>query len=335
MVTPEQVLWIEWSTLIVTYTLVGLRIAVRLAIQEKKLLISDLLLFPAALCIFGLNICDTITYRMGAMENPYLISESLLKVQYATAYLFDIGMYFPKLSMLAFYFHLFPLCEVLLRKALYIVTVFVTVSAVATLFLRTFWCGRNPSANWATDSSECSSFKSFTIIQINWALCFTSELLIFILPFFLLKKLRTLVGRERLGIILVFALGVFTLITSIARFGIIAARVINNSLYLWPNGEFSVSIMVAASTALRPLLRKFCSCTLPRRTLSKGILPLFSLETIPITNDHGTKRNTSSHSADMLVSRDVTDAEVGASYSLAELGPHCVSSTESNGTLHL
>lgn len=57
-------------------------------------------------------------------------------------------MYLPKLSMLTFYFHLFPLHEVLLRRALYIVTAFVALSVVASLTLRTFWCGRYPSDNW-------------------------------------------------------------------------------------------------------------------------------------------------------------------------------------------
>jgi hypothetical protein len=141
-----------------------MRVAVRVAMRQKHLLISDVLLLLAALCILGLDICDTITYRMGAMGNLGMISEALLKVclyktngikhtnsgqvQFATSYLFDIGMYFPKLSMLAFYFRLIPLHEVLLRRALYILTAVVAAFAVVTLTLRTFWCGRNPSDNW-------------------------------------------------------------------------------------------------------------------------------------------------------------------------------------------
>jgi hypothetical protein len=56
-----------------------LRIAVRLVIQRRKLLLSDLLLLPAALCILGIVICDTITYQMGAMANLGQTSESLGK----------------------------------------------------------------------------------------------------------------------------------------------------------------------------------------------------------------------------------------------------------------
>jgi hypothetical protein len=70
------------------------------------------------------------------------------QIQFATSYLFDFGMYLPKLSMLAFYFQLFPVHEVLLRRALYVITVFVVLSAVASLTLRTFWCGLRPWENW-------------------------------------------------------------------------------------------------------------------------------------------------------------------------------------------
>ncbi|RYP60715.1 hypothetical protein DL771_010413 [Monosporascus sp. 5C6A] len=225
MVTPEQ--WIEWSTLIVTYTLVGMRVAVRLTIQQKPLLISDMLLLPAALCILGLDICDTITYRMGAMGNLGMISESLLKarldckmngvkdansrqVQFATSYLFDIGMYFPKLSMLSFYFHVIPLHDVLLRRALYTIAVVVTMSAVVSLTLRTFWCGGDPSSN--------------------------CELLIFILPFSLLPQLRALARRERRGLVLIFTLGLITLMTSIGRFTIIMSGIFNVSVFTTAHG---------------------------------------------------------------------------------------------------
>ena len=71
--------WIEWSSLAIAYILVGLRAAVRVTLQQKQLYISDALLLSAALCLLGLDICDTITYLMGAMDDLVMMNGTLLK----------------------------------------------------------------------------------------------------------------------------------------------------------------------------------------------------------------------------------------------------------------
>jgi len=70
------------------------------------------------------------------------------QVRFATNIFFDAGLYLPKLSMLAIYFHLIPRHEFLLRWAFYFVAVFTGAAALVTIFSDTFWCGGDPSINW-------------------------------------------------------------------------------------------------------------------------------------------------------------------------------------------
>jgi len=70
--------------LVLAYILVGLRAGVRVMLKQTHLLVSDILLLLAALCILGLVICDTITYHLGAMADFEIISQDLGKARIAT-----------------------------------------------------------------------------------------------------------------------------------------------------------------------------------------------------------------------------------------------------------
>lgn len=71
-----------------------------------------------------------------------------LQIRFVSNYFFDVGLYFPKLSMLTIYFQLLP-CQIRpLCWALYFTAVFTVLSFFITLFDVTFWCGSDPSVNW-------------------------------------------------------------------------------------------------------------------------------------------------------------------------------------------
>lgn len=73
---------------------------------------------------------------------------SSTQIRFATNYLFDTGMYFPKLSMVAFYYKLVPPSHKPMRYALYALTGLNVFCALTTTFADTFWCGTDPSINW-------------------------------------------------------------------------------------------------------------------------------------------------------------------------------------------
>ncbi|KAK7943371.1 uncharacterized protein PG986_012484 [Apiospora aurea] len=107
-------------------------------------------------------------------------------------YLFDAGLYLPKLSMVAIYYHLIPMHFHGLRRALHFTGFFVGSSFFITFFSDTFWCGPHPSVQ-----------------------CLTS-----------------LSGREKAGLVGIFTLGAVTIGVSSGRFATMMMKGNDISLFL-------------------------------------------------------------------------------------------------------
>jgi hypothetical protein len=179
-------------------------------------------------------------------------------------------MYFPKATILALYFELFPSTMPKLRMMLYVVTAFTVASGLTTCALDTFWCHNIPD-NWSMEEGACSTFNSLKVLQIDWAMNFSSDIfstlrsevcfhefpltsLVFALPFPLLRVL-TLRRGQRYGLILTFALGILTIAVNLARFLTIQLGTDWNVVYVWSMAEMSVAIMVVSMPALKHLLK--------------------------------------------------------------------------------
>ena len=59
--------------------------------------------------------------------------------------------------------------------ALYIVTGYTSASGLTTLGINTFYCPNVPD-NWSSEESSCSVFNSLLVLQISWALNFSSDI---------------------------------------------------------------------------------------------------------------------------------------------------------------
>ena len=175
---------VEALLLAVALALVSLRLFLRLVLQRTRLTLSDWLLIASGIDGIALFATDAAAYRLGGMDDydpdappaPEAEQIRLMKITFAGNYLYDTGIYFPKLALLAFYYRLIPPTMPLLRKVLYVATVLTVVFAITTCFVDTFWCGSNVPVNWDPEGS-CSSFESMEIVQIDWALNITSDVL--------------------------------------------------------------------------------------------------------------------------------------------------------------
>ena len=67
--------------LVIAYILVFIRLGVRIAMKQKHLALSDALLVGGALCALGIIICDTISYRVGAMDGYNMAGVSMAMVE--------------------------------------------------------------------------------------------------------------------------------------------------------------------------------------------------------------------------------------------------------------
>jgi hypothetical protein len=90
-------------------------------------------------------------------------------------FFYDVGLYFPKAAILSLYFELFPFSMPRLRMALYIVTGYTTASGLTTLGINTFYCPNVPD-NWSREEGSCSVINSLLVLQISWALNFSSDI---------------------------------------------------------------------------------------------------------------------------------------------------------------
>ncbi|QPC68006.1 hypothetical protein HYE67_010237 [Fusarium culmorum] len=263
MISSKAVMSFEWSLMTIAYVLVAARVYVRVWLRNAKIYSADYLLFAGLAACQGLLICDTMTYRMNAMDDFTISNVALKKIRFATNYFFDFGIYFPKFSIIAFYFNLVPFTHPGMRTLLYALAGLTASFSLITFFSDTFWCGPDPSVNWLdTDEDHCQAFMSMKLMRINWAMNFTSEVLNVLYPLPLLKELKVNSRRKKAGLTVIFGLGLITIFVSIGRF--IQTTFVSNdiSIYIWATAEICISVMVVASTALRPLLRKMSNMSM-------------------------------------------------------------------------
>ena len=90
-------------------------------------------------------------------------------------FFYDVGLYFPKAAILSLYFELFPSSMQKLRMALYIATGYTVAAGITTLGLNTFYCPHVPD-NWSQEEGKCAVFSSLMVLQISWALNFSSDI---------------------------------------------------------------------------------------------------------------------------------------------------------------
>ncbi|KAL2678778.1 hypothetical protein Neosp_009529 [[Neocosmospora] mangrovei] len=152
------------------------------------------------------------------MDDFTITSVSLDKIRFATNYFFDTGIYFPKFSIIAFYYNLIPPTHPQMRIALYILTFITGAFALTTFFGDTFWCGPDPSINWRrTDDESCTVFSSMDLMRLNWSLNFITEVLNVAFPFPLIFDLSLRSRREKVALGVIFALGTITIGVSVGR----------------------------------------------------------------------------------------------------------------------
>ncbi|TKW48857.1 hypothetical protein CTA1_10305 [Colletotrichum tanaceti] len=252
-ITSKGFLVGEWILLALCFVVVFARLAVRTWHRVWSFWLSEIFLLLALLFFVVLTVGDTYTMAIGknAFEDYY--DEGFAKWKFASLIIFDLGFYLPRFSLLAFYNELFPRNETKLRTRLKLVTVYTACASVATLFVDVFWCGTKVSDNWADSSPECTTADRLEPIFINWSIGIASELLVFALPFGILR-MKALKTKDRRALLCIFLLGIATVLVSTARFVLTVHSIWDFSTYLVGSIEVATQIIVITLPALRPLL---------------------------------------------------------------------------------
>ncbi|KAF5660275.1 archaeal flagellin n-terminal-like domain-containing protein [Fusarium heterosporum] len=232
----KDVMISEWILLALAYVFVGLRIYARLFRAREKLAWSDILLI------------------MGVLDE-YETSVKLSKISFASNYFYDVGMGFPKMSMLAFYWAYFLPSTGMssaMRKALYGITAFVCISYMVILWDDTFFCGKNVSIQWSQEEGACSVFYAPEPFILNFTLNLACYIAVYALPLILL--IQGVIPRSK-GVAITFVLGAMTIATTMIRF--ICLKVgtgQENLVYPLSMLEMALAIIVVSLPGLKPLV---------------------------------------------------------------------------------
>ncbi|KAL5371583.1 hypothetical protein DPSP01_014163 [Paraphaeosphaeria sporulosa] len=101
-----------------------------------------------------------------------------------------------------------------------------------------------------------SIWNSYTDFTVNWTLNFSTDLLLFGLPFFIIHCLK-LRPRQKIGLAGVFSLGLITIIISISRFIVYTVTdygVDDASGNAWCTAEMSTAVIVVSLPSFKSLI---------------------------------------------------------------------------------
>ncbi|KAH7246678.1 hypothetical protein BKA59DRAFT_201479 [Fusarium tricinctum] len=198
-----------------------LRAWARLWFEKASLTISEYFTWLGWFFALGWFICSTIALQI-LIKHPAVGAElvvnnvAYLKTVFIAEYFFDIGIYWSKLSITTFYWFLIPDIFQSLRKALYLIAAYLVCALVASILTDSL-ITQPISNNWSIEHQLESAWNSYPAFCVQWSLNFSTDLLLFCFPFFILQHL-TLRKEQKFGLVGVFSLGAITLIVSLARF---------------------------------------------------------------------------------------------------------------------
>ncbi|RDW82766.1 hypothetical protein BP6252_03878 [Coleophoma cylindrospora] len=142
----------------------------------------------------------------------------LQRCLFAAEVLFDVGLYFPKFSLLALYYVVINDCFRKTRIALRAITTFIALASLTVLILDFAIC--EPfSLQFSVIPGQCSAWTSWVTYDTNFILNMICDILVFGLPFSFLGKMK-ISKKARLGLIGTFTLGVVTILVGAMRYGL-------------------------------------------------------------------------------------------------------------------
>ncbi|KAH7012849.1 hypothetical protein EDB80DRAFT_569156, partial [Ilyonectria destructans] len=259
-----------WLLIAITASLIVARIYLRLKINRQQVVLSDVFICLAWCCSVMIASFDiafakigvlhqNVSYALEGFDADLETMQHVLKLFWVSNFPFYAGFYLSKAAILAFYEQLFP---VVLRKRRFML--WMTVAYVACAWLVTtsvilFHCWPI-EANWSlAPTVACPTSGAYVVFQIGWALHFSGDILIFILPFLILYRLR-LRPLVKISVYCTFVLGIINISFCLARFLILQLEVSTGApsftlVELWSSLDLNVALLIACLPPLRPYLR--------------------------------------------------------------------------------
>ncbi|KAF4341555.1 integral membrane protein [Fusarium beomiforme] len=257
----------EWTLIALSTVVIIARVYLRLVIQKRKLLDSDMWMIAAWLAgICVASFCVTYVH-MGVMEPWVDLSleeydgsredkEFILMLLWVCALPFFTAFYLCKAALLAVYRQVIPVFMHKRRMFLWVTVVYVVLSYIVTMVLP--FCVCIPVTRfWSLEPDEqCPHDAAATYLKTSWALHFVGDVFIFVLPWLIVPDLM-IKGWLRVGVYLTFLLGIINMVISIIRFHeliLIGAKKKTSIVeaHFWNTLDLYLGLVIACLPSLRP-----------------------------------------------------------------------------------
>ncbi|KAI9679926.1 MAG: hypothetical protein M1817_004941 [Caeruleum heppii] len=242
-------------------------IAVTLRLWSRKLrkmewAADDYTIIIALFLILGANVCLLLMiYRFGWGRHMSILPESQLipcfKSNYAFNLLYTTGYPLSKVSLALFYRRLFVqrwfrcLCWVMIAcfVSYSIATVIIDVQLVLPI-----------NAYWDFTVTPTKSLDGNSLFMANAAFNIITDILLLIMPLAVIWRLQMSV-QQKIGVSVIFAMGIFTCIASIMRLVLYQGIKGNDITFIfgptgwWTSAEVFLGIICACLPTFRPLFK--------------------------------------------------------------------------------
>ncbi|KAH8729887.1 hypothetical protein BGZ61DRAFT_492057 [Ilyonectria robusta] len=260
----------QWILITIAAVVVLARVYLRLKIQKRKILSSDLLMCAAWVSAVATASFDIKFATMGALEPKVKTTLAgydgtpedivlLLKLFWASSIPFFTTFYLCKAALLAVYLQVFPKFMKKRRIFLWGTIGFVAAAYIVSMLL--VFCICLPiETNWSLDpETTCPNASVALVFQVGWALHFSGDILIFALPWLIVPGLQ-MKWKLKMGVYCTFLLGTINIIFCLVRFITIQTSTVDNVIplslvELWSALDCNIGLVIACLPSLRPYFR--------------------------------------------------------------------------------
>ncbi|KAA8912293.1 hypothetical protein FN846DRAFT_321919 [Sphaerosporella brunnea] len=257
---------IEWTLASLALIFVLLRIYVRFTTPSSvRYKLSDAIIIVAWLSLATMVSLDTAMAKLylfepGSFFNQPMIRKNdsveenvqALQLLYGSAFPYTMSIYLVKAAIIAWYYSITPPTLARCRMALHVMCGCCIFGFLVAMGFSMLSC-LPISRNWRLDQGFCIATAQMPTFFATFTCHVCTEIFIFVYPMPLLKIVPQ--RRRTCGIGFLFALGILSIIATLARVTAIGISATAPVVAVWTSVECSTGVIIACCPALRMLFQ--------------------------------------------------------------------------------
>ncbi|GJC92684.1 hypothetical protein ColKHC_01510 [Colletotrichum higginsianum] len=224
-ISAEALIAVEWLFITIALCLIIARINLRIFHLKAGFVLSDAFIAAAFAAGVSLNAVDITLYLRGVYEpdidfkmTNWVATEAESVYVYRTLYFlyfpFYFEQYFNKGTLLALYYEIFGRGSTKIRASLLCLVAYCAAGFITTMCMILFYC----KSYTATCPQRCWVVND----NLGWALHFSSDVFIFILPLVYISKLN-MSKAQKISASVTFSIGLVNILITLSRWFIVQA----------------------------------------------------------------------------------------------------------------